>query len=223
MRNPFYNIMPRYKENMVGGKATMSRLENELKTVREKGKILILVGEHGSGRSLIIQKFKDVLRRKRMKIYEKDFSLRLLEELRTHGTAKKRKSIFCIIDKFDYYCGLDLPILKKIINLMVDVNDLGVNFLLVMTPNTLNELSKLNGRFKARTRITNIPPLNFEQAKKMVLNRLNEVRRKKDNSLEPFTEEEIRHIWKKAKGNPRMILLICASLFDAKTLMKEAV
>jgi type II secretory pathway predicted ATPase ExeA len=223
MRNPFYNIVPRYKESMVGGKATMSRLENELKTVKEKGKILILVGEHGSGRSLIVQNFKDVLRRKRMKIYEKDFSLRLLEEIRAHGTAKKRKSIFCIIDKFDYYCGLDLPILKKIIKLMIEVNDLGVNFLLVMTPDTLDELSKLNGSFKARTRITNIPPLNFEQAKKMILNRLNEVRRKKNNSLEPFTEEEMRHIWKKARGNPRMILLICASLFDAKSLMKEAV
>ena len=56
----------------------------------------------------------------------------------------------------------------------------------------------------------------FHEVKELVLSRLNEVRTTKTNDLSPFNERELTDIWKKSRGNPRMILLILANFYDIK-------
>ena len=66
-----------------------------------------------------------------------------------------------------------------------------------------------------------IPKLNFDEIKELIINRLNESREQPRNDLTPFTEDELRKIHMKAKGNPRLTLLLLKPLYEQKMMLKE--
>ncbi|HLE06801.1 MAG TPA: hypothetical protein VI790_05575, partial [Candidatus Nanoarchaeia archaeon] len=66
-----------------------------------------------------------------------------------------------------------------------------------------------------------IPLLPFDDAKKLVLMRLNSVRKEPISDLSPFTEKELRMIWKKSSGNPRLLLLLLMPLYDQRMMLSD--
>lgn len=219
MKNPFIHITPRQKEEIVGAKNVLRDLNKGLNDVISRNRILMLTGKPGSGRSLMTREFIRLIK-KRKGLHIKEFSLsnRLAHELKMCST-KKCKDVY-IITEFEYYAGMDKNLLKRLINTIANLSKKGVKFFLSTTSESVADLLSLDDEFKRKARIITIPPLTLPEAKKLIILRLNEVR-KKSNSLSPFSEKEVTYIWKKSRGNPRMILMICASLFDAKMLIEE--
>jgi predicted ATPase len=99
---------------------------------------------------------------------------------------------------------------------MVRLTEAGASFVISVNPKTILRLFDINKEFKNLSDIHTIKPLIFPEIKELVSSRLNETRTKKSDSLAPFNEEDIREIWKKSRGNPRMVLLILANLYDIK-------
>jgi len=221
MKNPFIHITPRPKEEIIGAKNVLKDLSKGLNDVINSNRILMLTGKPGSGRSLMTREFIKLIK-KRKGLHVKEFSLsnRLIHDLNLCSAKKCRD--FYIIKEFEFYESMDKDLLKKLINKIVNLNGKGIKFFLSTTSESVADILSLNDEFKSKARIITIPPLTLPEAKKLIISRLNEIRKDK-NSLSPFSEKEVTYIWKKSRGSPRMILMICASLFDAKMLIEEVV
>ena len=134
-----------------------------------------------------------------------------LYELREKGKEK-----IVIMDQFDLITGTQEDYVRNVLDVIKDKTIKGLTFVISLTPSTMKYITKLDKSFSNMTSTLEIPPLSYENAKKLVIERLNEVRKTKSDSLDPFTEEEFKHIYEKSKGNPRLILLLCSSLYDKK-------
>ncbi len=218
MHNPFTYITPRENEEIIDRINVYNRLEKKILDTLIQGTIIFLEGDYGSGKSLLVQKLKKNLGNK-IKIITLDFTGMILNDLRKLPLEKKRE-ILVVIDRFDLSEGLSKENFEKLLDLILELKNRGLSFLLLLNNKTTKAIKKAKSRLKKEYSIIRIPALDYKFSKELIISRLNEIRKSKNESLEPFTEKEIKEVWRNSKGNPRMLLLLCENLFERK--MKEA-
>jgi len=214
VENPFLSIIPRKDEKLIGIKEDVDEIIKKLSDF-EKGKILFISGEYGSGKSLVVRELEKRLEGKFEK-FKFLTNTELIHNLRNIPTEKSiEKEILVFIDRMDLLDVMKETDIKKILELISELSRMGVSFVISVTPKVLDMIFK-NSDLKEKSIVYEMKPFTLEQTKEFILNRLNEARIEKSNDLSPFSEKEVEMIWKKSKGNPRMILLLCATLYDAK-------
>lgn len=214
VNNPFLSIVPRKGEKLIG--VSDNTLKNMIADVAKGRKILLVSGDYGSGKSIVTDKIEKNLP-ENIKQEKWMFSVDLANHIRSLPMEKAiERSIVVFIDKFELSEVVDDKTLMKILELLVEMTKAGASFVISLTPKTIVRLFDINPALKGMSEIHSIKPLIFPEIKELVVSRLNEVRVKKSNDLAPFTEKELMEVWKKSKGNPRMILLILANFYDIK-------
>lgn len=212
--NPFLIIVPDEYGKLIDREEVIIDLEKKTMNALDGGTLILFSAGYGMGKSIIKEKLKKKLKRK-VKVIEFNFTNFIADDIRNLPFEKK-KDILVIIERFDLIEGMSKNNKNKILNLIIERNNKGLTFLLLCTPDVVKKLFDLNDNFEKRSEIVTVSEMTFEEARQMVVSRLNTMRKAKSGSIEPFTEFEMTEIWKKSKGNPRMILLLCASLYDRK-------
>lgn len=207
--NPFLSISPK-KDNPLFG-IDISKIKYYAKKISEGNTIVIISGQLGSGKSAVVMAIEKALPRTMHKV-KLICSPGLNESLKS---IKVKGKTVIIIEKFYMAVAFGEKELKAILNTIGEMLNKNTSFIITSTPELAATIPQLSEKIK-NVHIFDVPQLSFEDAKKLIIWRLNQVREKESESLEPFTESELMHIWKTSKGNPKMILLLCASLYDAK-------
>jgi type II secretory pathway predicted ATPase ExeA len=212
--NPFLDIVHKGDEKVILNESSKKKISSLSKELAKKHNIIFVVGEFGSGKSLIVSQIEKSLPKKFEKV-KLVFSMELINELRSFPSDKiVKKKLVVFIDRFELSDAIDDKKLKRMLKVIYDTSMAGVGYVITCTPATIARIFSLFDEIKSRSKVYNVPPLTLEQTKKLIIERLNKVRKKKSNSIEPFTTSQIKHIWGASKGNPRMILLLCASLYE---------
>lgn len=214
--NPFMNITPRDNESMIGRKAFYEYIKSGTEKALNGEKIIIISGDYGSGKTIIIDRLIRLLEKNKIEVIELSVTKNILNDLRDLP-MEKDKDIFVIIDRFDLTEGFEKKDLTKLLDFIEELAVQGLTFLIKTTQSALKRARPLSNNFTSRLLVHHLPMLDYTFARQMVIDRLNESRKIQNDLLEPFTDEELRTIWKKASGNPRMVLMLCASLYDQKT------
>jgi len=215
MTNPFFDIEHKGDEDIILNKQNIAKIKEITKELVKKSGILLISGEHGSGKSLVENEIECDLP-KSYKIKKFEFSKDLEAELRGIPLATLRqKKLIVEIDHFELSEVIDDHKLKRILDMIEISAKSGVGYILSCTPETLERIQEVSPSFKRTAKVYRTPSFTFEQAKQIVISRLNAVRHKKSNSIEPFTEYQLKSVWNKSNGNPKMILLLCGTLYDA--------
>ena len=196
VRNPFLEIVPAEEEELI--ELEGMNIDDIVEKIKQGGKIILIVGEHGSGKSQLIKEL-----RKRVYGDLIGFDFNIFDRIR------RVKSGPLYIEDFDLINGLSSDKQKKLVSLIEDKSKLGITFVIECTPQILKRI-KFENQIEFK-----MPEFTLEAAKKLVISRLNRVRQE-SNSLSPFTEDEIEKAWKKSGYNPRMFLMILSTLYDIK-------
>jgi len=210
MENPFLPIVADKDQKLIGKKLEDSK--NLIKEIKNQKRLIIILGEYGSGKSLFVDAIKDTFS-KQFKVTELVCYLDILDQLNKIAETKGKKSLI-IIDKLEL-C-IDNEIFKQLVEKIKELFSKGNYIILTSTPETKKDIEKAFGDINEKI-LYLVPNLDFEETKELVINRLNSIQKNKAiRSLYPFTEKEIKEIWSKSKGNPRLILMLCASLYESK-------
>jgi predicted ATPase len=212
--NPFISIT--YSESDIVVDRTNERIEllMLINEAMEHGGIIVLKGSPGMGKSTLINAVeKELKKSKSVDMIREEFTPAAYSKIRSLSINPTRKMVIEfddfnnieMLDKLSQQRVLDLlyNLSQKIAILIVENRETGIE----------KELKLQNKQFK----MYQLDGLSKEDLKQIIINRLNSIRPAKSNSIEPFTEVEYEKIYKKAKGNPRIALLICSALYDQKT------
>ncbi len=203
MENPF--TLELQDENFFD-EETWSKIDTAAQTIdSRRGAIVIVVGEYGSGRSTII---KEILTRCKAKPFF--IAGNYLDQVRLIPNEAVEGNMVAVIENAELLEG---RLLKKIIEFVEKLSIAGVNFIIEMTPEKL--VDWLTDHIKKNSVIIKVPKLTLEEAKKLLITRLNKVR-EPSPSLEPFSEEEVKMLWEKSKGNPKLFLMLAGAIYEAK-------
>ncbi len=187
-RNPFLNIVPSEDEPFI---ETLNM--NEVEAKLRNNNILLIVGEVGSGKSHLILELK---RRFGGKVIY--FSSKILDEIR------EVKEGIVYLEDFDLINGFPKEFQDKLIQLIKDKSELGVKFVIEITP-------KVEKKLNIQAERIEIPKIDFELAKKIIEQKL-----QKEGVKNVFDESELKNIWKKSGENPRLFLMLLATMYDLK-------
>jgi Cdc6-like AAA superfamily ATPase len=215
--NPFLFITPRDKSDELIGRFDF--FEKIKKTVLESlddNAIVTINGDFGIGKSLFVKKaMEDLSKKKSLKLFYLDFNLNTLNDLRNIPTEKELgKQIIVLIDRFELLLSLSNNLQEKIIKLMTDLCESKITLILTTSDDLLKKMTKMDAHLKKYFKVLNVPPVSLTEAKKLIISRLDEVKKTNKGTIKPFTEDEVYKIHKNAKGNPRIILMLLASLYE---------
>ena len=212
--NPFISIT--YSENDTIVDRANERIEllilvNE---AMEHGGIVVLKGAPGMGKSTLLNAVeKELKKSKNVDTMKEEFTPAVYNKIRNLNINPAKKMLVELddfnniemLDKLSQQRVIDLlySLSQKIAILIVENREEGIE----------KELKSQSKQFKKYQ----LEGLSKEDLKQVIINRLNSVRPTKSDLLDPFTEAEYEKIYKKAKGNPRIALLICSALYDQKT------
>jgi hypothetical protein len=199
--NPFLEIHPKKEEKLFG--ITPGLIKEYVKKLTVPGTIVILSGGFGAGKSVVALKIEKEL--KKINKVKLICSPDLVQGLM--NTKKKGKTVV-FVEKFYLCLALGERSIKRIIDTIGEMAGKGFSFLITATPELAATIPQLSDKLKGVVSFE-LPPLSLEDAKRLISARLG-------GKLDPFTEDEVRHVWRTSNGNPKMILLLCASLYDAK-------
>ncbi|VVB76132.1 ATPase domain predominantly from Archaea [Candidatus Tiddalikarchaeum anstoanum] len=218
VNNPFLFITPRNSDVLVGRHSFLETLEKKVLESLDTHAIIAVNGPFGIGKSQFIYKIiEDLKTRKNIKIFNFDFNLNTLNDLRSVPHEKDlKKQIIIVIDRFELIESLTKEIQHKVLNVMAELCDAKDTFILETSSDLIKKVADVEPNVKKYFNIINVPQMNYDEVKKLIYTRLNEVRKDKSESINPFTEEEVKMIHKQSKGNPRMVLMLCASLYEKK-------
>jgi archaellum biogenesis ATPase FlaH len=215
--NPFLSIVPRRNEDIID----MVSIVNELKELAIKalnGDVLIVLkGTYGSGKTIIAEQISRILKKKKIDVRRMPCTQEILNDVRSIPEERK-KDIFVIIDGLDICMGMDETTINKFLNILMERSQKGLTFLMECTPEVLDLFNNTNPRFSSSSKIVDVTPMGYDEARELIVSRLNEIRAKKSDSIDPFTEEELKKYWKTSKGNPRMLLMLCQSIYDDRNV-----
>jgi ABC-type dipeptide/oligopeptide/nickel transport system ATPase component len=219
MNNPFLFITPRKNEdNLIGRFDFYEKMKKAVLESLDENAIITLNGDFGIGKSFFVEKaMNELSKMKNLKVYYLDFNLNTLNDLRAIPSEKELgKQIIIIIDKFELLLSLSEPLQEKILNLMSELCKNEITLLITTSNDLLKGIKKIEPQIKKYFKILDVPAVNYEETKKLVISRLNEARKTHSDSITPFTESELHSIYKNTKGNPRLILMLLASIYEEK-------
>jgi tRNA A37 threonylcarbamoyladenosine biosynthesis protein TsaE len=213
VNNPFENIVPRDNELMVN-EQSINVIADKIKERIKNNRLIILEGSYGIGKSLYLDRLFKRLKTKKDLIEFSDTIISVLES----KVPVKNKTFF--INNFDLIQGLNEKQLIRLTEVITKHLNEGVIFVVACRKDTVNLLLKINPLFHSKVNRLRLPSLSFNETKELIINRLNEARKKKSDSLSPFTNDELKLFWDKSKGNPRMLLLLLNPLYEQRMMLK---
>ncbi|MCL4373135.1 ATP-binding protein [Candidatus Parvarchaeota archaeon] len=212
--NPFISIT--YSENDILVDRVNERIEililiNE---AMEHGGIIVLQGAPGMGKSTLLTAIeKELEKSKNIDVIREEFTPMVYNKIRNLD-IKPPKKLVIELDDFNNIEMLEKLSQQRVIDLLYNLSQ---KIAVLMVENREDGVEKALKSQSKQFKKYNLAGLSKEDLKQIVINRLNSVRAIKSDSLEPFTEAEYEKIYKKARGNPRIALLICSALYDQKT------
>ncbi len=213
--NPFIVITSTGEEEVVDRVEESIDLQLYINEVINNGGIILINGDPGVGKSTIINfVLRDIKKRDDIKVIKDSFTPSVLSKIKSLSKETGKK-LLVILDDFNNIELIDKDQRDGIIRLLNELGSIGIGIIVVNNTKN-NKTQKLINKIKTKFYIINVRGMKDEDIKKIIINRLNLIRKTKSNSLSPFTEEEIDKIIKEARGNPRIVLLICATLYDTK-------
>ena len=216
--NPFLFITPRSQDLLVGRRDFLKKIKSTVVNSLKEKTIVTINGDFGIGKTLFVEKaIKELKSRKNIKLYSYDFNFNILNELRNLPSEKKvKKQIIVIIDRFELILSLSSVLQEKILKIMAELSEAKITLIITSSDDLLKRLKRIKPSIKKYFKILNVPSMTFEETKRLIISRLNESRPKSKDSLHPFTTQEVKQIFKTSRGNPRMVLMLCAGLFEEK-------
>ncbi|MFA5303608.1 MAG: hypothetical protein WC393_03670 [Candidatus Nanoarchaeia archaeon] len=215
--NPFLFITPRDKsDELIGRFDFFEKIKKTVLESLDENAIITINGDFGIGKSLFVKKaMEDLSAKKSLKLFYLDFSLNTLNDLRNIPTEKKLgKQIIVLIDRFELLLSLSSSLQEKIVKLMANLCESKITLILTTSDDLLKKMAKMDAHLKKYFKVLNVPPVSLDEAKKLIISRLDEVKKTGKGTIKPFTENEVEKIHKNAKGNPRIILMLLASLYE---------
>lgn len=213
MENPFLYIVPREKEKLINMEDFLDRLKKTVLSILKQGRIVVLQGGYGSGKTLLLQELEKQLPKK-ISVRHINIGQDIVNDV--YSLKEKKKDMVVFIDNADLFVGMGKDYLKKFIETIKSKSIEGITFVLTMNSDTFKTFSKMDRQFGNMVRKLEVPPLSYQDTKKLLISRLNEIREKDKESIEPFDEKELRSIYDKSNGNPRLFLLLCSTIYDKK-------
>jgi len=212
--NPFNNIVPQADELLVNEDLIKEMSERIREHIALK-RLIVVEGEYGSGKTHFLTRLYSRLKTKKELLDFTDVITKVLEA----KVPVKNKSIF--IKNFDLSVGLNDEQLTALGDVLLKSINAGVIIVISARKATVRRLFKINPLLMSKHQRIKVQPLPFDDAKKLVLMRLNSVRKEPISDLSPFTEKELRMIWKKSSGNPRLLLLLLMPLYDQRMMLSD--
>ena len=211
--NPFVAITSSDKDKVVDRIKEKIEIQLHINDAVNSGKLIILKGAPGVGKSTIINWIlKDIQKAKGVEVLKEEFTPSVYNRIRGLNINPTKKMLV-ILDDFNNVEMLDSASQKKVLGLVNDLaRRMGVLLIENRTEGVEKDFKKLGNKFQRYE----LGGLSYSDLKQVIVNRLNEVRDVPTDHLDPFTEFEYEKIYKKSGGNPRIALLICASLYDQK-------
>jgi len=213
MDNPFNLVVPRDEEELIN-EDFLKKLSADIKKRVSDRRFIVLEGYYGTGKSLYLKRLYKRLKTKKQELDFTEVIVTVLEG----KVPVKNKSLF--IKNFDLMQGLNDDQVFRLAQAILKLTKEGMIILAACRKETLKKLYEANPLIRSKTNRIALPSLSFEQVRDLIIKRLNEFRPKPNESLEPFTISELRVIWRKAKGNPRLIMLLLAPLFEQRMMLK---
>jgi len=214
MDNPFNLLVPRDDELMIN-ESFLKELSAKIKERVKNRRFVVLEGDYGSGKSLYLKRLYKRLKTKKQMLDFTEVIITVLEG----KVPEKNKSLFIL--NFDLMNGFNDDQVYRLSEALLKLTSEGMILLVGCRRETLKRLYEVNPLIRSKTNRLRVPSLSFDEVKELVLNRLNEVRPKSKDSLEPFSVKELKTVWRKANGNPRLIMLLLAPLYEQRMLLKE--
>jgi ABC-type lipoprotein export system ATPase subunit len=192
----------------------LTEVAERIKSRVKNNRLIILEGDYGSGKSLYFNRLYKRLKTKKDLIEFSDGIITVLES----KVPVKNKTLF--INNFDLLHGLTEPQVIKLSALIVKLLDEEMIILIACRKDTVNLLLKANPLLHSKVNRVKLPGLSFDEARELVINRLNESRKKKSNDLTPFNKNELELFWHKSNGNPRMLLMLLSPLYEQRMMIR---
>jgi Miro-like protein. len=212
--NPFISITYSDNDTIVDRVNERIELLILINEAMDHGGIIVLQGAPGIGKSTLISAIeKELNKSKDIEVIKEEFTPSVYNNIRNLNITNTKK-IVIELDDFNNIEMLDKMSQQRVIDLLYNLSQ---KIAILIVENRENGVEKELKAQSKQFKKYNISGLSKEDIKQIIINRLNSVRSKKSDSIEPFTEEEYEKIYKKSKGNTRIALLICSALYDQKT------
>ncbi|MCL4401007.1 MAG: AAA family ATPase [Candidatus Parvarchaeota archaeon] len=211
--NPFINITSTGKEKVVDRVNERIELQLYINDGLSHGKIIIIKGNPGVGKSTLINTIINDLKKTRtVEFIKEEFTPSVYNRLRTINIMPMKK-ILIVLDDFNNVELLDKTSQTKVLNLM---DELAQKACVIVVENRNEGVEKDFKKLGKRFEKFELSGLQRSDLRQLIVDRLNSIRQVPRDNLDPFTEEEYDKIFRKAGGNPRIALLICSTLYDQK-------
>lgn len=213
MNNPFSNIVPRKNEEVINTDFIKAAADKIKAHFKDK-KLVVFEGDYGMGKTLYLWSIY-----KRLKTGKEFIRLsdNLVNILRLKTPVRNRTMI---IDNFDLTEGLGDKQVYDLSEELLKLINGGTVVIIAARRDIIRRIMQANPLLRPLVNKIKIPGLTFEEAKSLVIRRLNEERSAPSKSIKPFTENELEEIWRKSHGNPRTILMLCKYLYDQRMLLE---
>ncbi|MCW1309645.1 MAG: P-loop NTPase fold protein, partial [Candidatus Nanoarchaeia archaeon] len=187
VQNPFLYIVPRAEEDIINFRQFIENLDSTIKCMQTGG-IIFISGPYGSGKTLILNHLKKKFSKENIEVISMDFNLNTMFKIKSLPLGKK---MIVMIDRFDLADTLNNETLKKLLDSINEISSHNVIFIIAIIPELLTRIFALDEKIKNRAKILDVPLLNEKEIRELIVSRLNEIRKEKSDSIEPFTEEDI--------------------------------
>lgn len=211
MQNPFLYIVPSEHEQIVDRDVELAELHLAINKFINGG-VIVVKGPPGIGKTSLVKYALNSLKKENnIRTAYFELNAATLERLNELAFDNRYKYIIAIddINNEDGFTELQKNRLRNLISVVSE------HACLILVENREEGIEKCVTCIQEnKIQIIELKGLSFADIKQIIINRLNLIRRVASDSIEPFQEKDIETAYKKAEGNPRMILLILAAIFD---------